>query len=178
MGSLGLRCASYHMMKYTLLKKTSKTLMLPCTLILLLASCSTMEFEEQVVYLDPALRRVVLFNDTKNFVIRETGAFNDIIEPGEHLMTNVDCYGRVTGLLDVYQVVGRDARGEEILRFYGQRKYSLYVDGKNTMFRGIDLDAYQVFSDSSFHPTGKKEQWIIPGEPCGAGPKMMIRYGR
>ena len=151
-------------------------------LIAVMTSCSIADIEqslveEEMIYLDPAVGRVVLFNDSKDFVIQETGVFNASVGPGERLETNVRCYGRVQGLLDIYRIIGKGVQGQNILSFYGQRKYSLHVDGKNIMFRGIELDAYQVFRDSSFYPTKKREQWIVPSDPCGMGPKMMIRYG-
>lgn len=128
-----------------------------------MVSCTLLDFEEETIYLDPSVGRIALFNDTKNFVIQDTGIFHASVGPGEYIETNIRCYGRVSGMLDAYQVIGKTSIGERVLKWYGQRRYSLYVDGKNTTFRGLDVDAYYVLSDHSFSPGGKREIWITGG---------------
>lgn len=146
-------------------------------LLLILSGCSSYLLKQQEVYVDPSFRRVALFNDTSNFILQETGVFNESIHPGDRLETNIGCFGRVEGLVDAYVIVGHDKDGSAILEWYGQRKYRLYLDAKNEIVRGMSVDAYQVFSDDSFYPNRKKEVWGASVNPC-SGPGVIIKFGR
>ena len=45
------------------------------TVIVLTTSCAVYEYEEEPVYLDPSVGRVVLYNDSKNFVVQDSDIF-------------------------------------------------------------------------------------------------------
>lgn len=146
-------------------------------LVFILSGCSSYLLKQREMYVDPSFRRVALFNDTSNFVIQETGIFNESIHPGERVETNIECFGSVEGLVDAYVIVGHDKNGSAVLEWYGQRRYRLYVDAKNETIRGMSVDAYQVFTDNYFYPNRKKEVWGASINPC-SGPGVIIKFGR
>lgn len=139
-----------------------------------LTGCAGYMVEHKKVYVDPSFRRIVIFNDTSNLILRDTGIFNESVYPGQRLEANVHCYDRFKGLIDAYRIIGRDEKGNVVLEWYGQRKYSMAVDGKNRSVRGISSDAYIVFSDRSFRPGKKREYWYGANKPCSIGPSMKI----
>ena len=146
-------------------------------LLVPMSGCYSYISKQREVYIEPSSRRVILFNDTTNFILKETGIFNESLHPGGRAETNVDCLGRVEGLVDAYIIVGHDKGGNNILQWYGQRKYRLYVDAKNEVMRGVSLDDYQIFTDVSFYPGGKREYWGASINPC-SGPGVIIEFGR
>ena len=114
--------------------------------------------------IDPALRRVVLFNDTRYF-LRESGIFNSGVWPGGRLSVNVACYKRLEGIVDAYKIIGMDNTGKRILEWYGQRRYHMTTDGKNSVMRGLDVDDYIVLHEHDFSP-GRRSKLLMKDDLC------------
>lgn len=133
--------------------------------LMVMTGCATYVYSVgEKTGMDPALRRVVLFNDS-GFYLQEEGIFNQGVWPGGRLSVNVACYKRLEGLVDAYKIIGRDEKGERTLEWYGQRRYQLTTDGKNSLVRGVDADAFIIFDEHDFYPGHRSELWV-KDDPC------------
>ena len=148
-------------------------------LIALLASagCATTEY---VYNTPPELRKVVIFNDSTDMVLQETGVFNQSVQPGERLEVNVGCYGRFSGVVDAYKIEGVDAQGNKSIRYFGQREYRVTVDGHEYESRGVKADAFIAFRGSSFSPLRSGRKYHLMGEnPCSIlTPSVRVKIGK
>ena len=117
--------------------------------------------------IDPALRRIVLFNDTRYF-LQESGIFNSSVRPGGRLSVNVSCYKRLEGIVDAYKIIGKNEHGEQILEWYGQHRYHVTTDGRNRVMRGLEVDDYVVIQENDFRP-GRRSKLLVSEDPCTEG---------
>ena len=112
---------------------------------LFLGGCTL--YDREVIKINPSYNKVVIFNNSQ-YTLQEDGIFNRSIDPGETAQINIPCYGRFEGLLTAYRVVGTRKNGSKVLEYYGQRRYSVYVDGKNYVYSSnsnISVDYYREF---------------------------------
>lgn len=155
-------------------EKVKKMILAVLLAVLFLGGCASIR---EVYYIDPSIRKVVLFNDSP-YLIEERGIFNGQVEPGGRLETNVSCYKTLKGLATAYKRVGKNKAGEKVYEIFGQKWYTVNIDGKNTIINGVDTDGYKKFSAGSFSPSQLKKgrAYYMPiSSPCSADPKIKVR---
>lgn len=140
--------------------------------VVFLNACAGIQIYREEFYIDPSIRKVVLFNNSP-YILKESGIFNREIDPGERAETNIGCYKTVKGLVKAYKRVGKNRSGEKLYEIFGQRWYTIITDGRNVDIDGVDTDGYVKFWESSFSPSQLKngQAYYVPltGDPCSAG---------
>ncbi|MBI3671820.1 hypothetical protein HY249_03430 [Candidatus Azambacteria bacterium] len=132
----------------------------------MISGCATMEDTRlKTLTIDPSFNGVLIENNSQ-YLLQEKGLFNMTLEPGEQVRAVVypgpagaGCYGRYDGVMEAYRIVGR-ASGERVIQKYSEIEYSLYIDGKNVLYKGKSVDDYRVFADGYFYP--RPQATLIP----------------
>ncbi|MEK7452925.1 MAG: hypothetical protein AAB614_01695 [Patescibacteria group bacterium] len=128
------------------------------------AGCAT--YETRVVHIDPSYNRVTIENNTQ-YILNEVGLFNVSLAPGESISANVIsyngalCYGRYEGSMEAYRVIGKDKNNNNLLQRYGQKIYTLSIDGRNVIYKGQSVDSFTVFREGDFSPN-RPERHLVP----------------
>jgi len=143
--------------------------------LLFLSGCATLL---EPVKIDQAYNKAVVYNDSP-YVIQLDGVFETRLRPGEVARTNLGCYGRFKVLATAYRIVGTQA-GNEVLEYYGQREFTIRIDGKNYVYREESADSYRVFYSSSFYPSTRSRKYYVRGSnPCSVlTPTVNVQFGR
>jgi hypothetical protein len=144
--------------------------------LLSLGGCSIFTLEP--VKIDPAYNKAVVYNDSP-YVVQLEGLFEKHLRPGEVARTNLGCYGRFKVLATAYRILGTQA-GNEVLEYYGQREFTIRIDGKNRVYREESTDSYYVFRSYSFYPSTRGRKYYVRGSnPCSVlTPTINIKFGR
>lgn len=156
----------------TLLKITAFLVVL-----VVVQGCAT--YKREVIKIDPSYNRVVIYNNSP-YILQEDGIFNQSLDPGESAHINIPCYGRFKGLVTAYRMVGTRSDGEKMLEYYGQRKYSVRVDGRNYVRNELSVDYYVEFRQGNFRPSRRgREYFFAPKRSlCGSNSSIRIFLGR
>ena len=143
--------------------------------LLSLSGCATIL---EPVKIDPAYNKAVVYNDSP-YIVQLDGVFEKRFRPGEVARVNLGCYGRFRVLATAYRIVGTQG-GNEVLEYYGQREFNIYIDGKNRIYRGESVDSYNVFRYNSFYPSSRGRKYYVRGSnPCSVlTPTVNIQFGR
>jgi len=132
--------------------------------VVLLGGCAIGPMEP--IKIDPSYNRVAVINDSQ-YVINLEGVLNGSLRPGQTASTNVACYGRFYGIATAYRIKGT-RRENEVLEYYGQSKFYLYVDGRNTVYKGKSLDSFRRLTDGNFYYRRRGREYIVaPKVNCG-----------
>ncbi len=146
-----------------------------------LQACSSYGYKREVLKIDPAYNRLVIFNSSQ-YRFQEDGILNRSIDPGETVQLNIPCYGRFEGIMTAYRNIGTK-NGKVVWKYYGQRRYSVRIDGKNYVYNrnnNLSADFYREFRQSEFYPSRRgREHFVAPRRSlCELNSSVRIFFGR
>ncbi len=118
-----------------------------------------------VIVRDSTWLRVVALNDSPYFLEIEA-VFPDM-PPHSIAVLNAECRGTFNGVAHAKKVIGASLSGAVLeVANMGERAFALRVDGRNQKIRGIEADAYIIFTEHSYRLyntiTGSRSHVLLP----------------
>lgn len=131
---------------------------------------------------DPSHLRVLIRNESP-YKVKLEGAFTGWLDPYETLERNMECAGRFEGVAHAYKVIGATEKGENVVFYMGENKFSFRTTGYSYFYNGKAYDA--VVTISSFYkysnmPLGaEKTHYSFYTGPCGSIflPDVQFQWG-
>ena len=142
--------------------------------VLFLSGCASMM---EPIQIDPSYNRAVVYNHSQ-YIVQLDGVFNIRLNPGEYASTNVGCYGSFNVIATAYRVKGTQG-GDRVLEYYGQRRFTVVIDGKNYVHDELSVDYYYELYSGSFYPSRRGPEYMVAPKvgPCGFV-SGSIKFGR